>query len=131
VLEHTAGWLAHHAVGGARVEHVVLDGRTFSRRAQITDLQRAARVHGFAPVFVECTAPAAVAEARLERDREHGTHPARDRTAGLHRRLAREQEPIEVPRLVLDTHAEPVEALVRRVLDHLGIPGAPRGEDGS
>jgi len=120
VLHQTAAWLARHGRGdGTACEHVVLDGRTYSKAKHVGDLVQAASDLGFDVAFVECTAPSEVVEARLEHDRRTGAHAARDRTVELYRRLAREREPLSVPHLWIDTHRDSLDAQAARVLEHV------------
>jgi len=119
LLHETVAWLARHGGTGAAREHAVLDGRTYSRTKQVTDLVQAARELRFDLAFVECAAPADVVEARLQHDLVAGTHAARDRTVELYRRLAREREPLTEPHVEIDTHRESLDAQVARVLEHV------------
>lgn len=120
LLHETVAWLARHGRGdGTACEHVVLDGRTYSKAKPVADLLQAARDLGFDVAFVECRAPSEVVEARLEHDRRMGAHAARNRAVELYRRLARECEPLSLPHVGIDTHQEPLDAQVARVLEQL------------
>jgi len=99
-----------------RARAVVLDGRTYSRRAQVEALRALAERLGTPLALIECTAAPEVARARLAHDVAHAAHPAANRTPELHERLRRAAEPIEGPKLVLATDAEPPEALLARAL---------------
>lgn len=92
---------AELARGGARL--ALLDGRTFTRRASVEQLLEQCRAHGWKPCWIECRCAPELARARLAADRRAGTHPAANRGPELHERLAREAEPLELERLVLDT----------------------------
>ncbi len=107
-----------HARRG-RVPAVVLDGRTYSKRTQVEGLRQLAGRAGATLCLIECTAPAEVARARLERER--GTHPAANRDAELYDRLSLSAEPIPEPKLVLDTSRATPRALAEAVLAHLGL----------
>ena len=102
-----------------RAAAVVLDGRTYSRRAQLEAL-RALAARLTAPLaLIECTAAPEVVRARLARDLAAGAHPAADRTPELFDRLRSVAEPIEGPKLVLATDALPLGELVERALRHV------------
>jgi predicted kinase len=109
-----------HGARGAAV--VVVDGRTFSRRDQLSELRAAAARLGAELVLVECTAAPEVARARLERDRAAGSHPAADRGPELYERLRGAAEPIESPTLRLSTDEASPEELAERVLALLAAP---------
>jgi predicted kinase len=99
---------------------VILDGRTFSRVEQVRDLLRRADAIGEQPTFIECVCADDVARRRLEADRAGGRHPAGNRTYDLYLSLKERAEPLEVPRLVLDTGTVPLDECVRRCLRHSG-----------
>jgi len=98
--------------------HVLLDGRTFSRRYQRE------RVIGFCAdqratwAIVECVCAEQSAIVRLERAMAEGSHPAANRTPELYRRVRSEWEPIDLPKLVVDTD-ESLESCVERALQYL------------
>ena len=115
---------------------VVLDGRTYTRARHVRDLERAMARPDRQLVAIECTAREDVALARLARDAAAGTHPAENRNPALHARLKTAAEPLELPRLRLDTSEEPPERLVERCLEHLASvassgEAAAGGEDSS
>lgn len=85
---------------------VILDGRTYSRRYQIDALEAAAQ-NAFSPLrVIECVCSEASALARLASDAgSPGLHPAADRDAALYKRSHAAAEPIERPKLLLDTDA--------------------------
>ncbi|NOT28910.1 MAG: ATP-binding protein [Planctomycetes bacterium] len=121
VLECVWRALEFHARRG-RVESVVLDGRTYSRRVQVEELRSNAARLGARLTLVECVAAPEVVRARLERDARTGSHPAGNRSVELYERLRASAEPIEGPRLVLATDARPLAALVVAALEHLDLP---------
>ena len=93
---------------------VILDGRTFRRSAQVADLLALAAAVGQPARVIECVCDEPTARARLDRDAAAGTHPAGNRTGGLHAAVKATAEPLTVPRLVLDTgRLTPDECLVR------------------
>jgi predicted kinase len=98
---------------------VILDGRTFLRVYQVGDLcTLASEVHA-APRIIECVCAEDVVRERLARDAIAGTHPARNRTLELYRKLLAQAEPIEMAHLVLDTGRLPLEECVTRSLAFL------------
>jgi adenylylsulfate kinase len=110
---------AFHAQRG-KVPAVVLDGRTYSRTEQVTELRAEAAHMGAALVLIECVAAPEVARARLERDARAGAHPAANRGVELYERLRAEAQPIEGAHLVLATDARSPAELVEEVLAQLG-----------
>jgi len=110
----------------AGAEGVIVDGRTFTRRAAVDALIAAAARADAALLVVECRCAPAVARARLAADVAAGRHPAGNRGPALHDRLAAEAEPLAVPpparHLVLETGAGPDQDRVRLVLAALATP---------
>jgi adenylylsulfate kinase len=104
---------------------VILDGRTFLRAAQVSDLLVLAASLGEPSRVIECVCDDAVARERLERDLAQGGHPAGNRTFALYQRLKATAEPITVPRLVLDTGRLPLEECTRRCLAYLKAADEP------
>jgi predicted kinase len=99
---------------------VILDGRTFLRAYQVRDLFALAAAVGQPPRIIECVCDDEIARARLKDDRAQGAHPAGNRTFDLYRRLKAAAEPLEVPRLVLDTGKLSPEECLARCLAYLG-----------
>jgi predicted kinase len=118
VMARIHGEVERLAQAGAR--EVVLDGRTYSRRAQVEALRACAARAGAELVLVECVCALEVARARVERERALGAHPAANRDGALVARLAAEAEPISAPKFVLATDSESPERLLARLLRHLG-----------
>jgi len=100
---------------------VILDGRTFTRRAAVEALLAAAAQAGARLLVVECRCAPQLARERLARDAAAGTHPARNRDAALHERLAAQAEPLALApparHVVVDTGLTPPAAMLRRVLE--------------
>jgi predicted kinase len=86
---------------------VILDGRTFTRRAAVAELLAAVARSSATLIVVECRCAREVALARLARDVAVGTHPAANRGPALHDRLSAEAEPLVIAppaaHLVIDT----------------------------
>jgi predicted kinase len=84
-------------------KHVIIDGRTFSRHAQIETLKQAAAEMPARLCIIECVCSEATALARLKAVDAAAPHVAADRDERLYARLKENWEPIEEPHLVLDT----------------------------
>lgn len=80
--------------------HVIFDGRTFSRRAQIEEVISAANAAGAAWRILHLTISDEVAEARLRAPDPN--HPAANRDAALYHRVKAAFEPISREKLDLD-----------------------------
>jgi predicted kinase len=80
---------------------IIIDGRTFSKRAQIERIKAAAAEYRTPLKLVECVCADATARLRVEQDR--GKHLAGNRNLDLYFRLKAEADPIEPPKLVLET----------------------------
>ena len=120
LYDEAAARLAAGAAG------VIIDGRTFTRRAAVEALLAAAAHAGARLLVVECRCAPQLARERLARDAAAGTHPARNRDASLHDRLAACAEPLVFPtsvrHVVVETDLTPLAAILRRVLDALEAP---------
>lgn len=99
IMLQTAAYL----LGRNLSSHILLDGRTFSRRYQrervfefCSQLQK-----GWA--ILECVCSEPVALARLEKSASERTHPATNRTLDLYHQIRKAWEPIGDPKLVVDT----------------------------
>lgn len=105
--------LARHPDG-----HVILDGRTGTRRYQIAEVQRLAQHTGHQLRIIECVCAAATAMERLRADAAAGLHPAANRGPDLYTELDADAEPIAVPTLRLNTDA-PLGDYIDRALQYL------------
>lgn len=104
--------------------YVVLDGRPFARRYQREQVAAAAQ-HLQTPVgMIECVCSDATARRRLEHDAAAGTHLARNRTYDLYLSLKAQFEPIEPPKLTIDT-GEGYERCLAACVDYLRGSGNP------
>ena len=99
VMLQVAGYL--FAKDPAR--HVILDGRTFSRRYQVDRVRTFLQELGTASVFVECVCSDETVRLRLDRDVEEGRHPAANRNYGMYLSVKARAEPIPPPKIVIDT----------------------------
>jgi len=64
-------------------ESTVIDGVTFSRRADLVRVDDTIRRYGFTPIPIYLDCPPRVAHDRIAREVEHNRHLARDRTPDL------------------------------------------------
>jgi adenylylsulfate kinase len=96
---------------------VVFDGRTYSKRYQIDDLERFAARVAAELLVIECTAGEETVRRRLENDGRAGQHPAGNRTFALYLALRAAAEPITRERLSIDTSAATPAELLARCLE--------------
>jgi len=85
--------------------HVLLDGRTFSRRYQRERVIEFCAQLGAAWVMLECVCAEQTAIGRLSEAAAQSAHPAANRTPELYRQIRKLWEPIDPPKLVIDTDA--------------------------
>ena len=64
-------------------ESTVIDGVTFSRRADLVRVDNTIRRYGFTPLPIYLDCPPGIAHDRIAREVEHNQHLARDRTPDL------------------------------------------------
>ena len=98
--------------------HVILDGRSFSRRYQVDVVRAFARKLGVPHVLIECVCSDEGVRQRLERDVAQGRHPATNRNYEMYLSVKARAEPIEGPKLVVSTEDDP-ERCAQRCVDHL------------
>jgi predicted kinase len=114
IMLQTAAWLL--ARDASRT--VLLDGRTFSRRYQRDRVIDFCAQAGTGWAVLECVCREQTALERLARDAAAGNHPAANRTPELYYRIRETWEPIDEPKLTIDTDAS-LESCVERALDYL------------
>jgi adenylylsulfate kinase len=108
---------------------ILLDGRTFSRRYQRERVIEFCRQAGAAWFMLECVCAEQIALQRLADAVAQKSHPAANRTPMLYRQVREMWEPIEPPKLVIDTGAN-LDACVDRALGYLtNRSGARTNED--
>ena len=90
---------------------IIIDGRTFSKRAQIERIGAAANEFQTPLKIIECVCTDETARKRIEQDK--GIHLAGNRDLELYLRLKSESDPIELPKLVLETDGVDLEENVR------------------
>lgn len=98
---------------------VLLDGRTFWRRYQRERAIEFCRQVGTAWAIVECFCAEQTALRRLAKAMAEHSHPAANRTPDLYRQVREGWEPIDEPKLTIDTDASP-DLCVERTLRYLG-----------
>jgi len=98
--------------------HVLLDGRTFSRRYQRERAIDFCSQVGAAWAMLECVCEEQTALERLAKAAAEGTHPAANRTPELYPEIRKTWEPIDCPKLVIDTDAS-LESCAERALSYL------------
>jgi adenylylsulfate kinase len=97
--------------------NVIIDGRTYARKAQRERLIAFASGLDIEPEFIECTCSDETARLRLEA--ASCEHAARDRTYARYLALKSESDPLEVRRLSLDTGAVDVQRAARLCVAYL------------
>jgi adenylylsulfate kinase len=85
--------------------HVLLDGRTFSRRYQRARVIEFCAQLGAAWAMLECVCAEQTALARLAQAAAAHTHLAANRTAELYQQIRQTWEPIDCTKLTIDTDA--------------------------
>jgi predicted kinase len=80
---------------------IIIDGRTFSKRAQIQRIEAAAEHFHTKLKIIECVCTDETAQIRIEQDK--GTHLAGNRNLDLYLRLKADSDPIELSKLILKT----------------------------
>ena len=98
--------------------HVLLDGRTFSRRYQRERVTEFCSQVGTTWATLECICSDATALARLAEAVAANTHLAANRTPELYREIRKTWEPIDDPKLVIDTDSN-LNPMVDRALRYL------------
>jgi predicted kinase len=85
--------------------YVFLDGRTFSLRYQRERVFEFCSQLGTRWAILECVCSEQTALGRLERGTVRQIHPAMNRTPDLYNQIRKAWEPIDCPKLVIDTEA--------------------------
>ena len=96
---------------------VILDGRTYAKRAQVEALKAAAKGVAAPLRIIECVCSDETARHRLTQ--AEGQHLAQDRTFELYRRIKAQADSIPEPKLVLDTDKLTLEGSVEQALSYL------------
>ena len=115
IMLQTAGYL----LANDDELHVLLDGRTFSRRYQRERVIEFCEKLGTTWAVLECVCAEKAALRRLAEAVAQHTHPAANRTPELYRQIRKTWEPIDEPKLVIDTDAS-LDSCVDQALRYLG-----------
>ena len=99
---------------------IIIDGRTFSRRGQIQRIKAAADEYGVELKIIECKCTDETARKRMVRDK--GRHLAANRSFDLYTRLKAASDPIELPKLVLETDHVDLEESVTQAETYITSP---------
>jgi predicted kinase len=98
--------------------YVLLDGRTFSRRYQRERVLACCSQLETRWAILECVCSEPTALARLEKAAAERSHPALNRTPNLYHQIRKAWEPINHPKLVIDTEAS-LESCAERATEYL------------
>jgi predicted kinase len=118
LMLQTAAWLLARNPSLA----ILLDGRTLSRRYQRERIIEFCARAGTPWAMLECICAEETAIRRLREDVAQGTHLAANRSPELYYELRRTWEPIDRPKLVVDTDAS-LESCAAQALDYLRHAG--------
>jgi predicted kinase len=99
-------------------KYVILDGRPFSKRYQRLEVARLAERLPTPLKVIECVCADETARQRLEQAVSAGEHVAANRDYNLYLTIKAHFEPIEEPKLVVDTDHD-LDMCVRRCLDYI------------
>jgi predicted kinase len=100
--------------------HVLLDGRTFSRRYQRERVIEFCRQAGTTWATLECICAEQTALRRLSEAVAQNTHPAANRTPELYHQIRKAWELIDLPKILIDTDGN-LDSCVDRALRYLMI----------
>jgi predicted kinase len=109
LMLQTAAWL----LARNRQRVVILDGRAFSRNAQLQRVTDFAGKLGLDWRVLECVCREETARRRIERDVQTDAHLAANRNYELYCEVKQRFEPIPEPKLVIDTEMELGECVER------------------
>ena len=99
--------------------YVLLGGRTFSRSYQRERVLEFCSQLETQWAILECVCSEQTALARLEKAAKERIHPATNRTPHLYHQVQKAWEPIEDPKLVIDTEAS-LPSCTDRAMQYLG-----------
>jgi len=98
--------------------YVLLDGRTFSRRYQRERVLEFCSQLESRWAIVECVCSEQTALARLEKAAAERSHPAMNRGPIVYHQIRKAWEPIDDPKLVVDTEAS-LDSCTERAMQYL------------
>ena len=96
---------------------VIIDGRSYSRKLQIERLKVIVAKAQCQLFLIECICSSESARQRLQQDQ--GVHLARDRNYAMYSKSRATAEPIEEPRLILDTDMLSADECASRALEYV------------
>lgn len=99
IMLQTAAWF----LARDRQRVVIIDGRVFSRNAQLQRITDFASKLGVGSRVLECVCSEATARQRLETDIASARHIAANRSWELYEEIKQRFEPIPPPKAVIDT----------------------------
>jgi adenylylsulfate kinase len=102
---------------------VILDGRTFSRSADLEQVSHLAKQLKEPLFIIQCVCSDDEARRRIEADAQAGRHPAGNRNYELYLRIKERQESLPFPALRLDTELD-VSTCLSLCLEYLSRPQA-------
>jgi predicted kinase len=108
---------------------IILDGRTFSRAADLEQVGNLATRRGEPLFVIQCLCSDESARRRIESDVRTGRHPAANRNYGLYLEIKARQEPLVLPALHLNTDLD-LSSCLSLCLSYLGHPLDPRRASG-
>jgi adenylylsulfate kinase len=99
-------------------KHIILDGRTFSRRYQLDEWKHLARQLDVSIAVIECVCRDTVVRERLQRDAATNMHPAANRDYAMYLEVKARSEGVAGPKCVIDTE-QCLGICVRQALDYV------------
>jgi predicted kinase len=112
---------AAYLLGRNLSSYVVLDGRTFSRRYQLKSVLDFCAQLKTRWAILECVCSEQTALARLKKAAVQRIHPASNRTPDLYHQIRKAWEPIDHPKLVIDTESS-LDSCAERAMQYLAAP---------
>jgi predicted kinase len=97
---------------------LILDGRTFSKQAQVDALVSYSQDKHRDLKIILCTCSRDLAQKRIEHDAASGAHPAANRGFHLYVELQEAADPLQIPHLSVDT-GQPLEVCLQKCLAYL------------
>lgn len=99
IMLETAGYLLRNNA----VQHIIIDGRTFSQEYQVMTVKVWAEQLGMPLQIIECVCSDDTAQRRLATDAVEGKHLAGNRDFALYLAIKARFQPIREPKLVVNT----------------------------
>jgi predicted kinase len=120
--------VAEYILGRNPHRILILDGRPFSQRVQVEEVEQLAQRCGHALRILHCWAPEEIVRARLEADLSISGNVAADRTMDKYWRIQAAFEPLAAPHLAVDT-SQPLADMMELVLSYLGVGSRRSGAE--